>query len=79
MKVGLFFCKNFNNFYRHVYSDNLNSNSSSPLTQDRHRNSSNVLQSNNNHDSSPRLPIPIGFPDPLTGKKFYIKNTKLFF
>jgi hypothetical protein len=50
--------------------ENVNSNSSSTLSQERHRNSPNVLHSNNNHDSSPRLPIPIGLPDPLTGKYF---------
>ncbi|CAF0753621.1 unnamed protein product [Adineta ricciae] len=48
--------------------NNLNSNFSSTLHQDRHRSSSNVLQSSNSHDSSPRLPIPIGLPDPLTDR-----------
>ncbi|CAF1218334.1 unnamed protein product [Adineta steineri] len=48
--------------------NNLNSQFASALNQDRHRNSSNVLQANSNHDSSPRLPIPIGLPDPLTDR-----------
>ncbi|CAF5061713.1 unnamed protein product, partial [Rotaria sp. Silwood1] len=48
--------------------NNLNSNFSSTLNQDRNRYSTNFLQSNNNHESSPRLPIPIGLPDPLTDR-----------
>ncbi|UJR27087.1 hypothetical protein I4U23_008388 [Adineta vaga] len=48
--------------------NNLNSNFSSTFHQDRNRSSSNVLQSNNNNDSSPRLPIPIGLPDSLTDR-----------
>ncbi len=49
--------------------ENVNSSFSSTLNQERQRNSPNVLHSNNNQDSSPRLPIPIGLPDPLTGKQ----------
>ncbi|CAF0907407.1 unnamed protein product [Rotaria sordida] len=48
--------------------NNLNSNISSTLNQDRNRCSTHFLQSNNNHESSPRLPIPIGLPDPLTDR-----------
>ncbi|CAF2440396.1 unnamed protein product [Rotaria sp. Silwood2] len=48
--------------------NNLNSNFSSTLNQDRNRYSTNFLQSNNNQESSPRLPIPIGLPDPLTDR-----------
>jgi hypothetical protein len=47
--------------------ENVNSNNSSTFNSERHRNSPHVLHSNMNHDSSPRLPIPIGLPDPLTG------------
>jgi hypothetical protein len=57
------------NNLRKVYLDNLNLNFSSTINQDRQRNSTNVLQSNNNHDLSARLPIPIGLPDPLTGEQ----------
>jgi hypothetical protein len=49
--------------------DHLTSNSLSTLNPDRLRQrSSNVLQTNSNQDSSPRLPIPIGLPDSLTGR-----------
>ena len=51
----------------HEQDENNSSNSSSTLSQDRHRQSPNVLHSNINHDSSPRLPIPIGLPESLTG------------
>lgn len=47
--------------------ENLNSKFEVTTTQERSRNSSNALHSNINHDSSPRLPIPIGLPEPLTG------------
>ncbi|CAF4116114.1 unnamed protein product [Rotaria magnacalcarata] len=49
--------------------NNFNSNlSSSTLHQERNHRSTNFLQTNNNHDSSHRLPIPIGLPDPLTDR-----------
>lgn len=51
----------------HEQDENSSSNSSLTFSQDRHRQSPNVLHSNNNHDSSPRLPIPIGLPESLTG------------
>ena len=71
MKVKFFFQKqkfSLNEFF--AFLDNFNSNlSSSTLHQERNHRSTTFLQTNTNHDSSHRLPIPIGLPDPLTGRE----------
>lgn len=58
--------------------ENGQSNLTSSFNPDRYRQSPNALYSSTHHDSSPRLPIPIGLPESLTGQSLSTLIHSLF-